>query len=53
MAKFKNKKTKKIIEENLIYYVDKLRKNSEYEEVKETKTESSSNCLEKNNEPQK
>lgn len=35
MPKFKNKKTKEIVEENLIYYVDKLRNNSNYEEIKE------------------
>ncbi len=35
MAKFKNKKTGKIIEEHLTFYVNKLRSNSNFEEVKE------------------
>lgn len=36
MTKFKNKKTKKVIEENLIFYIEKLRKSPNFEEVKET-----------------
>ena len=35
MAKFKNKKTGKIIVENLIFYIDKLRNNPNFEEIKE------------------
>lgn len=35
MAKFKNKKTGKIIVENLNFYIDKLRNNSNFEEMKE------------------
>lgn len=34
MVKFKNKKTKDIVEENLIFYIDKLRKNPDFEEIK-------------------
>ena len=37
MAKFKNKKTKKVIEENLNFYIEKLRNNSNFEEVIEKK----------------
>lgn len=33
--KFKNKKTGKIIEEHLLYYVNKYKNNPDYEEVKE------------------
>ena len=33
MPKFKNKKTGKVVEEHLLYYVEKLRNNSEYKEV--------------------
>ena len=35
MAKFKNKKTGEVVEENLLYYVDFLKKNSNFKEVKE------------------
>ena len=35
MTKFKNKKNGHVIEENLIYYVDKLKKNNNFEEIKE------------------
>lgn len=35
MTKFKNKKNGHVIEENLIYYVDKLKKNNIFEEIKE------------------
>ncbi len=37
MPKFKNKKTGKIVEENLHYYVNKFKNDSNYEEVKEAK----------------
>ena len=37
MAKFKNKKTNKIVEEHLIFYIEKLRKNPNFEEVKDEK----------------
>ena len=33
MPKFKNKKTGKVVEEHLLYYVERLRNNSEYKEV--------------------
>lgn len=42
MTKFRHKKTGKIVEENLIYYVEKLRNNSNYKEIpiqKKTKEE--------------
>lgn len=35
MAKFKNKKTGKIIVENLNFYIDQLRNNPNFEEIKE------------------
>lgn len=35
MAKFKNKKTGKVIEETLIYYIDKLKNSPNYIELKE------------------
>ncbi len=34
MAKFKNKLTGKIIEENLLYYVNKFKNDSNYIEIK-------------------
>ena len=34
MPKFKNKKTGQIVEEHLLYYVEKLKNNSDYIEVK-------------------
>lgn len=37
MAKFKNKKNNKIIEEKLSFYIERLRNNPNYEEVKEKK----------------
>ena len=37
MAKFKNKKTGAIIEENLIYYVNRMRNNNNFVDVNETK----------------
>ena len=35
MAKFKNKKTGKIVEEHLLFYVNKMRSNPSFVEVKE------------------
>ena len=35
MAKFKNKKTGKIVEEHLLFYVNKMRSNPNFEEIKE------------------
>lgn len=35
MTKFKHKKTGKVIEENLLYYVEKLRNNSNYKEIED------------------
>ena len=35
MAKFKNKKTGLVIEETLKFYIEKMRKNSNFEEIKE------------------
>ena len=35
MPKFKNKRTGKVIEENLLYYVSKYRNHPDYEEIKE------------------
>lgn len=39
MPKFKNKKTGKIVEEKLLYYVEKYRNDSNYEEVVDKKQE--------------
>lgn len=38
MMKFKNKRTGKIIEEYLLYYVNKYKNNPDYEVVKEKAT---------------
>lgn len=35
MAKFKNKKTGKIVEEHLMFHIEKLRSNPNFAEVKE------------------
>lgn len=35
MPKFRNKRTGKVIEENLLYYVNKYRNHPGYEELKE------------------
>jgi hypothetical protein len=35
MAKFKNKKTGLVIEENLIFYVNRMKNNPNFEEIKE------------------
>jgi len=35
MAKFKNKKTGLVIEETLNFYIEKMRNNSNFEEIKE------------------
>lgn len=35
MAKFKNKKTGKIVEEHLMFHIEKLRSNPNFVEVKE------------------
>lgn len=35
MAKFKNKKTGKIVEEHLMFYVNRMQSNPNFEEVKE------------------
>ena len=40
MPKFKNKRTGKIIEEHLHYYVNKFKNDPNYEEVKEEKKSS-------------
>ena len=37
MVKFKNKKTGLVISETLTYYINKLRNNTDFEEVKEEK----------------
>ena len=39
MPKFKHKKTGKIIEENILYYLELLRKNPKYEEIKDLPVE--------------
>lgn len=48
MAKFKNKKTKQVIEEPLSWYANLLRKNPCYEEIKE-KTEKQENEVQQSN----
>lgn len=37
MPKFKNKKNGVVIEESLNFYIDKLRKNPNFEEIKENR----------------
>lgn len=39
MAKFKNKKTGKIVEEHLLFYINKMQSNSNFKEVKEKTSE--------------
>lgn len=41
MAKFTNRKTNKIVEENLNFYVEKLKNNENFEEIKEVEKKSS------------
>lgn len=48
MTKFKNKKTGQIVEENLNFYVEKLRNNPNYKEVKEA-NKSLTSSLDENN----
>ncbi len=43
MAKFRNKKTKKIVEEHLNFYIEKLRNNPNFEEIKEKKKATDNN----------
>lgn len=43
MAKFKNKKTGLVIEENLCFYVKKLRANPNFEEIEEKRTKPKEN----------
>lgn len=38
--KFKNKRNGKVIEEHLIYYINKYKNHPDYEEIKEDKTSS-------------
>lgn len=38
MPKFKNKKTGLVVEENLNFYINKLRNNSNFEEIKGKET---------------
>lgn len=33
MSKFKNKKTGKVVEEHLLYYVERLKNNPDYKEM--------------------
>ncbi len=47
MAKFKNKKTNQIVEENLNFYIENLRKNKNFEEIKEGIKPSSPKKVEK------
>lgn len=49
MAKFKDKKTKKIIEESLGWYINLLRNNPCYEEIKEKNEEHNSIEIVNNN----
>lgn len=43
MPKFKNKRTGKVIEENLLYYVNKYQNHPDYKEIKEEKKSSNEN----------
>lgn len=48
MPKFKHKKTGKIVEANLLYYVNLLRSNSDYKEIKEKVPKQANKELEEN-----
>lgn len=45
MAKFKNKKNGVVIEENLLYYINKLKNNVNFKEMKEEEKTSSPDKL--------
>lgn len=47
MTKFKNKETGQVIEENLIYYIDKLKKDKKYKEIEVEKTSSPKKIIKK------
>lgn len=55
MTKFKNKNTGEVVEENLLYYVDFLKKNPNFKEIKEkipkTSIEETKNTDEVENKP--
>lgn len=53
MAKFKNKKTNKVVEENLSFYINQMRKNKNYEEIKESENNFSSKISKNNKEVEK
>lgn len=46
MAKFKNKTTGTVVEENLIYYMEKFRKDPNYIELKDNKKPSNKEKVE-------
>lgn len=50
MAKFKNKKTNKVVEETLNFYIEKLKNNENFEEIKEVEKASSPKGSKKNKE---
>lgn len=50
MPKFKNKETGVVVEETLSFYIDKLRKNSNFEEIKEDKASKQKTPLKKQTE---
>lgn len=50
MVKFKNKKTNKVVEENLNFYIEKLKNNENFEEIKEVVKTSSPKNSKKNKE---
>lgn len=47
MAKFKNKKNNQIIEENLNFYIEKLRNNPNFKEIKDKNPEKNKEVEEK------
>lgn len=53
MAKFRNKKTNKIVEENLNFYINQIKKNENYEEIMELEKSSFPKVSKKNREVEK
>lgn len=49
MAKFKNKKTKLVVEENLDFYIRKLRENINFVEILEEDTKTKKSSSKKHN----
>lgn len=50
MAKFRNKKTNEVVEETLNFYIEKLKNNENFDEIKEVEKASSPKVSKKNKE---